>query len=93
MSEGCGLTEAGRPQLAPSPPAGHSCSIGWWQSRIPAASGLAQQAGADMGLSQAGATQPDPGTASQAQRGKGVQDPPVPSSHPMGLCPEAGVHW
>lgn len=93
MREGWGMIEAGRPQLAPSPPAGHSCSIGWWQSCIPAASGLAQQAGADLGLSRAGATQPDPGTASQAQRGSGVGDPPVQSPHRVVPWRKAGLCW
>lgn len=68
-----GMVEAGQPQASPSPPAGHSCSIGWWQSRIPAASGLAQWAGADTGLSRVGVIRLLPGLEGQG----------TPSLHPV----------
>lgn len=81
---GWGTAKAKGPPPAPSPPAGHShsCSIGWWQSRIPAASGPAQRAGADTGLSRAqGPGWTRAGTSSPTWVGRG---PPVPGGHPTG---------
>lgn len=88
---GWGTEEAKVPPPAPSPPGrhSHSCSIGWWQSRIPAASGPAQQAGADTGLSRArGPSWTRTGISSQTWVGRG---PPVPGGRPTGPCP--GAKW
>lgn len=83
---GCwGWWRQDRPQSAPSPPAGHSCSIGWWQSRIPAASGLAQKAGADTGLSRMGGTGLDLGAHPPGSEGQ--RTPPCTRQSPCRAMP------